>query len=101
MRPGALCSVKPVSDYGERDRIRTCDPVIKSHLLYQLSYAPVIVLFNGQTHTPMALNAPLYREDIIGCKPQKPYIKRKKSGEKFGFFTGAERLAFVCAFCFS
>ena len=25
---------------GERDRIRTCDPVIKSHLLYQLSYAP-------------------------------------------------------------
>ena len=30
------------SSYGERDRIRTCDPVIKSHLLYQLSYAPVI-----------------------------------------------------------
>ena len=28
--------------FGERDRIRTCDPVIKSHLLYQLSYAPVI-----------------------------------------------------------
>ena len=27
---------------GERDRIRTCDPVIKSHLLYQLSYAPVL-----------------------------------------------------------
>ena len=27
--------------FGERDRIRTCDPVIKSHLLYQLSYAPV------------------------------------------------------------
>jgi len=49
----------------------------------------------------MALSAPLYREDIIGCKPQKPYIKRKKSGEKFGFFTGAERLAFVHAFCFS
>ena len=29
-----------VSGNGERDRIRTCDPVIKSHLLYQLSYAP-------------------------------------------------------------
>ena len=25
---------------GERDRIRTCDPLIKSQLLYQLSYAP-------------------------------------------------------------
>ena len=31
-----------VSGNGERDRIRTCDPVIKSHLLYQLSYAPVL-----------------------------------------------------------
>jgi len=49
----------------------------------------------------MALSAPLYREDIIGCKPQKPYIKRKKSGEKFVFFTGAERLAFAYAFYFS
>jgi len=49
----------------------------------------------------MAQNTPLYREDIIGCKPQKPYIKRKKSGEKFVFFTGAERLAFAYAFYFS
>lgn len=27
------------------DRIRTCDPMIKSHLLYQLSYGEV--LFQG------------------------------------------------------
>ena len=33
---------------GERDRIRTCDPVIKSHLLYQLSYAPTFALWRGQ-----------------------------------------------------
>jgi hypothetical protein len=33
--------------FGERDRIRTCDPVIKSHLLYQLSYAPVKDCDNG------------------------------------------------------
>ena len=33
---------------GERDRIRTCDPVIKSHLLYQLSYAPTFVVRRGQ-----------------------------------------------------
>ena len=33
---------------GERDRIRTCDPVIKSHLLYQLSYAPLINEYLGQ-----------------------------------------------------
>ena len=32
---------KPCAIRGERGRIRTCDPVIKSHLLYQLSYAPV------------------------------------------------------------
>lgn len=25
----------------DRDRTRTCDPVINSHLLYQLSYAAV------------------------------------------------------------
>ena len=25
---------------GEPDRIRTCDPLIKSQLLYQLSYGP-------------------------------------------------------------
>ena len=33
---------------GERDRIRTCDPVIKSHLLYQLSYAPTVALWRSQ-----------------------------------------------------
>ena len=27
---------------GEPDRIRTCDPLIKSQLLYQLSYGPTI-----------------------------------------------------------
>ncbi len=26
--------------YGEPNRIRTCDPLIKSQLLYQLSYGP-------------------------------------------------------------
>ena len=26
--------------FGEPDRIRTCDPLIKSQLLYQLSYGP-------------------------------------------------------------
>ncbi len=25
---------------GEPDRIRTCDPLIKSQMLYQLSYGP-------------------------------------------------------------
>ena len=33
---------------GERDRIRTCDPVIKSHLLYQLSYAPELSFVKRQ-----------------------------------------------------
>ena len=27
---------------GEPDRIRTCDPLIKSQLLYQLSYGPIV-----------------------------------------------------------
>ena len=45
-----------VSGNGERDRIRTCDPVIKSHLLYQLSYAPeslefgILVIFGVSNH---------------------------------------------------
>lgn len=29
-----------VFDDGEPNRIRTCDPLIKSQLLYQLSYGP-------------------------------------------------------------
>lgn len=33
MDPGLLSG-------GEPDRIRTCDPLIKSQLLYQLSYRP-------------------------------------------------------------
>ena len=37
-----------VSGNGERDRIRTCDPVIKSHLLYQLSYAPELSFVKRQ-----------------------------------------------------
>ena len=37
MPPGASYCVRLRQNYGERDRIRTCDPVIKSHLLYQLS----------------------------------------------------------------
>ena len=42
-----------VSGNGERDRIRTCDPVIKSHLLYQLSYAPDLLRECGMwTGTP-------------------------------------------------
>ena len=31
-----------VRKYGEPDRIRTCDPLIKSQLLYQLSYGPAM-----------------------------------------------------------
>ena len=43
---------------GERDRIRTCDPVIKSHLLYQLSYAPTKPYDLGQVTvgTPQSLD---------------------------------------------
>lgn len=32
--------VRPLESHGEPDRIRTCDPLIKSQLLYQLSYRP-------------------------------------------------------------
>lgn len=30
------------AESGEPDRIRTCDPLIKSQLLYQLSYRPAV-----------------------------------------------------------
>ena len=29
------------TESGEPNRIRTCDPLIKSQLLYQLSYGPI------------------------------------------------------------
>ena len=32
--------LKLIGFSGEPDRIRTCDPLIKSQLLYQLSYGP-------------------------------------------------------------
>jgi hypothetical protein len=42
--PHQLTDFAPVSGEnqksGEPDRIRTCDPLIKSQLLYQLSYRP-------------------------------------------------------------
>jgi hypothetical protein len=33
----AVESAQPIEKYGEPCRIRTCDPLIKSQLLYQLS----------------------------------------------------------------
>lgn len=44
--PGGRCGHgEPASGLdgcgGEPDRIRTCDPLIKSQLLYQLSYGPI------------------------------------------------------------
>ena len=33
--------------YGERGRIRTCDPRLKRALLYHLSYAPTISIYHG------------------------------------------------------
>ena len=38
MRPWLMTAEEGVG--GEPDRIRTCDPLIKSQLLYQLSYRP-------------------------------------------------------------
>jgi len=32
--------IELIEKYGEPDRIRTCDPLIKSQLLYLLSYGP-------------------------------------------------------------
>ena len=36
---------------GERGRIRTCDPCLKRALLYQLSYAPIILHLNNLAKT--------------------------------------------------
>lgn len=42
---------------GEPDRIRTCDPLIKSQLLYQLSYGPTPRLAKARRLWRQALNA--------------------------------------------
>jgi hypothetical protein len=36
----------------EPSRTRTCDPLVKSQLLYQLSYRPTIYLVKGILHAP-------------------------------------------------
>ena len=38
-----------IEGFGGRTRARTWDPVIKSHLLYQLSYAPAHQTLNCDT----------------------------------------------------
>ena len=38
--PGQLVKASTTSVFGGRSRTRTYDPLIKSQLLYQLSYAP-------------------------------------------------------------
>ncbi len=38
-----------IPDFGEPSRARTCDPLIKSQLLYQLSYRPV--RWNAKNYT--------------------------------------------------
>ena len=84
-----------VSGNGERDRIRTCDPVIKSHLLYQLSYAPAItphqtdMTWQKTTRGALTPRALWYKDDIIGCKPQKPDLAPKSFWRVSpGFFGG-------------
>ena len=37
-----ICFTYDLKKNGEPDRIRTCDPLIKSQLLYQLSYRPTL-----------------------------------------------------------
>ena len=37
---------------GGRTRARTLDPLIKSQLLYQLSYAPIATVEDGPSATP-------------------------------------------------
>ena len=39
-KPRCIINLLFLKKVGEPDRIRTCDPLIKSQLLYQLSYGP-------------------------------------------------------------
>ena len=36
-----IAAIQGCDGYGERGRIRTCDPRLKRPLLYRLSYAPI------------------------------------------------------------
>ena len=42
---------------GEPGRNRTCDPRIKSALLYQLSYGPTFLIYHRKNTDPVALTA--------------------------------------------
>ena len=61
------CFVKSLiskEENGEPDRIRTCDPVIKSHLLYQLSYGPTQK--GNTTHVVFARNLAIRHYRVNG-----------------------------------
>ena len=56
-----MASAENIEEIGEPDRIRTCDPLIKSQLLYQLSYGP--------TQGSLPTFGPLTRQDQNPAAP--------------------------------
>ena len=78
---------------GEPNRIRTCDPLIKSQLLYQLSYGPNTGrpltgrLFGGQAEKRVALAESRGRAYIAAMdrKPslELPFVKMHGAGNDF------------------
>ena len=62
--------------YGERDRIRTCDRLIKSQMLYQLSYAPTLERETrckpAQGQPPNALSASNCLTRSVGTRRRRP-----------------------------
>ena len=65
---------------GEPDRDRTCDPLIKSQMLYQLSYGPLLWDVRKNRDVPL-LNQHLFRatvmwafEIIVGSVQGRPIL---------------------------
>ncbi len=60
-----VCSVTDLFGNGGRTRTRTLDPLIKSQLLYQLSYAPI----------PMQAFKPAGEDVMVGAQGLEPWTR--------------------------
>lgn len=73
------CSAAVARKYGEPDRIRTCDPLIKSQLLYLLSYGPTCSALPRQRSVHLGSGRALVKRPLHWAR-LSPLIGSRQSG---------------------
>ena len=86
-------------DFGGRARIRTVDPTIKSRLLYQLSYSPLLELPKWRLSIKGILPCPALDDTFLTspvCKSTKPTMLARSAAIAAGGHT-AKPAPFIAA----